>query len=213
MNWLSSRLYDRFMRHCEEASLQGWRRELLADAEGTVVEVGAGTGANIEFYPQAVDRVILTEPDPYMRAQLGGRLEQMDTDRFVVDEHPVEQLEVQPGSVDTVVVTLVLCSVQDPLEALEAMYEVLRPGGALIFMEHVAAQRRGRHRMQRMIEPVWKLCAGNCHLTRRSGELIPRAGFQIERLDREEIDTFVPILRPAVRGVARRPGGDAAGGG
>lgn len=204
MSWLSAKLYDPFMHHCEEASLKQWRDELVGRATGRVVEVGAGTGANLECYGPRVDEVLLTEPDPHMRSRLEGRLEQTEgADRFSVDPRPVEDLEEPAGSFDTVVVTLVLCSVDDPLEALEKMYELLTDGGRLIFIEHVGAESKGRRRVQNLIEPVWKVCADNCHLTRRTGSVIREAGFEIEMFERDEMEALLPFLRPTVRGVAR----------
>lgn len=208
MNWLSSKLYDPFMRHCEKSCLRDWRRELLAEAQGQVVEVGAGTGANLEFYPDDVDQVLLTEPDPHMRRQLQQRLDREEEEweqRFDVDQRPVEQLDSSEAQFDAAVVTLVMCSVDEPKRALNSVYRALKPGGKLIFMEHVGAERAGRQRIQKMMEPVWKLCAGNCHLTRRTGEVIEQVGFELETMQREEMDTLVPFLRPSVRGVARRP--------
>ena len=191
------------MRHCEEACLRDWRRELLAQAEGTVVEVGAGTGANLEFYPDDVDEVILTEPAPHMRDQLLERVaQQPNPDRFTVDERLVEQLEPADGGFDTVVMTLVLCSVDEPREALQAVCSALKPEGKLIFLEHVASRRGGRHTAQRIVEPVWKVCAGNCHLTRRSGEAIEEVGFELKSMKREEMKTLIPFIRPSVRGIA-----------
>lgn len=206
MNWLAAKLYDPFMSRCEQKTLGPWRRELLDRTVGRVLEVGAGTGINLRWYPDEAEQVVLSEPAEHMRTQLRDRLDDRgDSHRFVVDDRPVEQLDVDEEQFDAVVVTLVLCSVDDPLRALEAMYRVLKPGGALIFIEHVASDRSGRRRVQGILEPVWKVCAGNCHLTRRTSDAIREVGFEIETMTREQMESALPFLRPSIRGVARRP--------
>ena len=205
MNWLVARIYDRFMENIEEACLRDWRRQLVGGASGRVLEVGAGTGANLGFYSPAVDEVILSEPDRFMREKLTERVAQVDDDRFVLSDKGVENLGVEAQSIDAVVITLVLCSVPDMQAALRSIYEVLRPGGELIFVEHVASERSGRHRMQRFVEPVWRRCAGNCHLTRRTEAAIYDVGFEMETIEHESMRKALPFVRPSIRGVARRP--------
>ncbi len=205
MNWLVARIYDRFMENIEEACLRDWRRQLVGVASGRVLEVGAGTGANLGYYSPAAEEVILSEPDRFMREKLTKRIEDLDDGRFVLSDKGVENLGVEAQSFDSVVITLVLCSVPDIHGALRSIYEVLRPGGELIFVEHVASERPGRHRIQRLVEPVWRRCAGNCHLTRRTEAAIEGAGFTLKTIDRESMRKALPFVRPSIRGVARRP--------
>ncbi len=204
MNWLAAKIYDPFMEGLEEACLRQWRGELLSEAVGRVLEVGAGTGANVPFYPETVEEVVLTEPHGVLREKLKGKVPEGGP--FVVSEERIETLAMEEGSVDTVVLTLVLCSVADPAGALGRLFRVLKPGGRLIFLEHVASERPGRHRVQRWVEPVWKVCAGNCHLTRQSEERIGEAGFEMEWIKRESMRKALPFIRPSIRGIARRPG-------
>jgi ubiquinone/menaquinone biosynthesis C-methylase UbiE len=104
-----------------------------------------------------------------------------------------------------VVSSLVLCSVQDPQAALAQIRRVLKPGGRLVFLEHVAADGKpNRLKWQRRIEPVWKHLMGNCHLTRRTEAAIEAAGFRIERIQRESMRKALPVCRPSIRGIARR---------
>jgi ubiquinone/menaquinone biosynthesis C-methylase UbiE len=126
--------------------------------------------------------------------------------RVEVASASLESLPWDASSFDAVVGMLVLCSVADASAALAEIHRVLRPGGALVFLEHVAAEREpGRLRWQRRIEPLWRRIAGNCHLTRRTADTIRAAGFMIEREQRESIRKAMPLVRPSVRGVARRP--------
>ena len=205
MSSLLAAIYDRFMRRAEQAGLRAWRRELLADLDGVVLEVGAGTGANLLLYPPAVTRIVLTEPDPAMRRRLRRAVRRARDPRAVVSPAPADALPADDGSLDAVVATLVLCSVPDPASALREIRRVLRPGGRLVFLEHVAAtDRPDRFTWQRRIEPFWSPLTGNCHLTRRTEEEIVAAGFVIERVASESMRKALPWLRPSVRGVATR---------
>ncbi len=108
-------------------------------------------------------------------------------------------------SFDVVVSTLVLCSVEDPAVVLRALAAVLRPGGRLAFLEHVASDDPKRLAWQRRLEPIWKHVAGNCHLCRRTEASIEEAGLRIESIRRESARKALPIVRPTIRGVARKP--------
>jgi len=202
---LFAALYDPFMRSAEQACLRRWREELLSAAGGEVLEIGAGTGANLPFYAAAVGRLVLTDPDPAMLSRLEPRLDQGRAARVETRQAPADALPFADASFDAVVCTLVLCSVPDPARALAEVRRVLRPGGRLLFLEHVAADDRpSRLAWQRRIEPLWMRFAGNCHLTRPTGEAIRRAGFAVERETRESMRKAMPLLRPSIRGVATR---------
>ncbi|MBL8721134.1 MAG: class I SAM-dependent methyltransferase [Myxococcales bacterium] len=202
MSRLMAAIYDWFMRDAEQACLAGWRAELLADLRGEVLDVGAGTGANLAHYPEGV-RVVLAEPDPHMRDKLAARPEVVAS-RFTVIDAPIERLPFADARFDAVVCTLVLCSVEDPARALAEIRRVLRPDGQLVFLEHVAAHDHGRRAWQGRIEPFWRRVAGNCHLTRETGETLRAAGFVVDDERRESMRKAVPWVRPSIRGVARR---------
>lgn len=209
MAWLLAPLYDRIVAPMEEAGLGAWRVELLAPLRGTVLELGAGTGVNVERYPAAVDRVVFTEPDPGMRTRLEARLvDARDAGRFAPGEaevrpDPAQALTAADGSVDAVVATLVLCTVPDPSAALAEAHRVLRPGGRLVFLEHVAADHRpDRLRWQRRVDPIWKRVAGGCRLTRTTGEAIEAAGFTTEAVTRESARKASALMRTMIRGSA-----------
>jgi ubiquinone/menaquinone biosynthesis C-methylase UbiE len=200
MSWLMAAVYDRFMKVSEEACLGRWRADLLRDLSGEVLEVGAGTGSTLGLYPKAVTRLVMAEPDPHMRRKL---LEKRGT--IEVSDAPAEKLPFDQASFDAVVCSLVLCSVRDQAAALAEIARVLRPGGRLLFLEHVAADGKPeRLKWQGRIEPVWKHLMGNCHLTRRTEAAIAAAGLEIETIQRESIRKALPIVRPSIRGVARK---------
>lgn len=206
MSWLIAKIYDRFMAPTEDACLRDWRREVVAGASGRVLEIGAGTGANLEFYGSEVDRLILVEPDPHMREQLAEKVRASGRTGVQIVPIIAEALPASDESIDTVVSTLVLCSVEVPEQVLREVRRVLRPGGALRFLEHVGAHDNpGRRKWQERIEPMWKVAADGCHLTRETAETIQRTGFEMDELTRESMRKAWPILRPTVRGVARKP--------
>lgn len=205
MGRLGAALYDRFTAASEEACLRQWRAELLHDLSGAVLEVGAGTGANLPFYPRNISRLVLSEPDPYMRRKLGDRVAALEWQRAEVMHASLEDLPFPDDTFDTTVATLVLCSVPRLETALTEIHRVLEPGGRFVFLEHVAAENRPRRlKWQRRVEPVWKLISGGCHLTRRTADAIAAAGFEMLNIKRESMRKAWPLVRPTVRGVARK---------
>jgi ubiquinone/menaquinone biosynthesis C-methylase UbiE len=204
MGWLIAKIYDPFMRTAEQAALGRWRAELLQGLSGTVLEVGAGTGANIAHYPPEVTRVVLTEPSVHMRQQLALRLTRTDARvAYSLVAADTESLPFDSDAFDAVVCTLVLCSVREPGESLREMRRVLRPRGRLVFLEHVAAAGEpSRLRWQRWLEPIWRRMADNCHLTRDTSTAIRLAGFEFEQLTREHMPQAPPFVAATIRGIA-----------
>ena len=204
MSWLMAAVYDRCMRGSEEACLAQWRAELLRDLSGAVLEVGAGTGVTLPHYPRSIARLVLCEPDAHMQRKLKKKADAA-LRNIEISDASLDSLPFKAGEFDAVVCSLVLCSVPDQRAALAEIARVLKPGGRLVFLEHVAADGRpARLKWQRRIEPVWKHLMGNCHLTRRTEAAIAAAGFEIERIQRESIRKALPIVRPSIHGIARK---------
>jgi ubiquinone/menaquinone biosynthesis C-methylase UbiE len=203
MGWLMAAVYDCFTAASEVACLRNWRAELLRGLHGQVLEVGAGTGLNLPFYPPGLARLVLSEPDAHMRRQLAAKARAQSWARAEVLDASLENLPVPAETFDAVVGTLVLCSVPRLDHALGEIHRVLKAGGRFVFLEHVAAEDRPhRLRWQRRVEPVWKRVAGNCHLTRRTADAIVAAGFAVVELRRESMRKAWPLVRPTIRGVA-----------
>lgn len=202
MTWLLSKFYDKMMKDAEEKGLRDWRETLLKNISGDVLELGGGTGANVEFYPSAVKRLVVIEPNPYMQQKLK---EKISPGKFFVEilNDKAESLSLPDASFDVVISTLTLCSVDNLEKALSEVHRVLRPHGKLIFIEHVAAsQDSKRYRWQRRLEFLWKLMMGGCHTTRRTDEAISLAGFKIMEISRQSMRGVPPIVRPSIRGIA-----------
>ena len=196
-----ARVYDRALATSEARGLAEARRDLLASLDGTVVEVGAGTGLNLPHVPDGVERWIATEPEPAMAAQLRRRA--ADDPRIEVVEAPGQALPLADGAADHAVVTLVLCTVPDVAATARELARVVRPGGTLALIEHVAADG-GWHTAQRVVEPVWKVAARGCHLTREPLDLLEAEGFDTSGVRPWTVPAAPPIASPALRGHAVR---------
>jgi ubiquinone/menaquinone biosynthesis C-methylase UbiE len=157
------------------------RRRNLAGLSGTVVEVGAGEGANFGFYPDSVSRVVAVEPEAHLRALAASRADE----RVELRDTLAQQLPVGDGEADAVVFSLVLCSVDQPSALAEAR-RVLRPGGELRFLEHVQAPEPGAaRRLQALLDAtVWPRLFGGCHCGRDTAGAIEAAGFTFTALER-----------------------------
>jgi ubiquinone/menaquinone biosynthesis C-methylase UbiE len=207
-----ARFYDRLLQGTERAGLSDMRHELLATAAGRVLELGAGTGLNLEHYTAAVSELVLTEPDPHMAERLRERLavHPILAGHATVVEAPAENLPFDDGSFDAVVATLVFCTVDDQARALAEARRVLVEGGSLLYLEHVRSGRKRAARWQDRLERPWGFIAGGCHPNRPTGQALADAGFWIDSIEDGELPKAPPIVKPLIRGVARRPGVDSA---
>ncbi|GAA4735048.1 hypothetical protein GCM10023328_13890 [Modestobacter marinus] len=201
-----ARVFGRLAAAGERSGLAELRGRVLADTAGRVLEVGAGSGSNFAHYPPAVTQVVAVEPEPYLRglAEQAARRAPVPVD--VVDG-VAEALPAGEGEFDTVVSTLVLCSVADQPRALRELHRVLRPGGRLVFWEHVRAERPPLTIVQDALDrTVWPVLCGGCHVGRDTATAITAAGFTMERLERHRLpDTRIPLpMAPHVLGTARR---------
>jgi SAM-dependent methyltransferase len=178
------------------------RLKLLPLARGTVLELGAGNGNNLPHYPDAVTDVLASEPDPAMRRYLAEALQGASRATRIVPA-PAETLPVDGGSIDTVVSTLTLCSVQDVAGALAEAHRVLRPEGRLLIYEHVRSVDPGFARRQDRWERLWGRIAGGCHPNRDTESAIRDAGFAFEQIERFDVPGTW-LAKPHIRAVARK---------
>jgi len=196
-------LYDPFLWVGERAGLGALRRELLGRASGLTVELGAGTGLNLRHYPEDLEELVLTEPEASMRARLARRLDRSKR-RARVLEAQAERLPFADGTVDTVVSTLVLCTVETPDLALQEIDRVLRPGGRLLFLEHVRSESPRLARWQDRLAGPWRRFAEGCRCNRATVELIRACGLELGNVQEGSWRAMPPIVRPLVAGVATK---------
>jgi SAM-dependent methyltransferase len=194
-------LYDPFLCVGERAGLRTQRRELLSRARGCTVEIGGGTGLNLAHYPDDLDELVLIEPDPAMRASLRKRLRRSRQRVRLVDSS-AERLPFADGSVDTVVSTFVLCTVDAPDVALQEIARVLRPDGQLLSIEHVRSESPTLARWQDRLAGPWRRFAQGCRCNRATAELIATCGLQLEHVREASWHAMPPIVRPLIAGCA-----------
>jgi SAM-dependent methyltransferase len=193
-------VYDPVLARGEQRGMSARRGTLLAQARGRVLEIGAGTGLNVGHYPPTADELLLSEPVPAMADRLRDRAS--GDARVRVIEAPAERLPLETASVDTVVSTLVLCTVGDPRSALAEVVRVLRPGGRLLFLEHVHAGRSTRlRRWQDRLAGAWAVAAMGCRCDRDLLSAI-REQLTIETVSFEHWTGMPPLVHPLVVGSA-----------
>lgn len=190
-------LYDPFLWLGEHAGMKRHRRVLLGQARGRVLEIGAGTGLNLPHYPAELSELILTEPDESMRRRLVRRAD----GRATVIAAPAEELPVADASLDTVVSTLVLCTVESPEATLGEIRRVLRPDGQLLLIEHVRSDVAWRAWLQRVLRKPWASFACGCRCDQPTLELLRASGFRTE-VRPARWRAMPPIVRPVVVGRA-----------
>jgi ubiquinone/menaquinone biosynthesis C-methylase UbiE len=201
MGRLFSAVYDRGMKSSEEAGMRQRRHELLAQARGRVVELGAGTGLNLAHYPEGIESLTLVEPDPHMTKQLRPKLAGAGIDAEVV-EAPAERLPFPDDSFETAVVTLVLCTVPDQSAVLAEIARVLEPGGQLLFLEHVRSRNPALAKLQDRLEGPWRVLGDGCHCNRDTAAAMIASPLEMDQIAHDSLPKAPPIVRPLIRGRA-----------
>jgi ubiquinone/menaquinone biosynthesis C-methylase UbiE len=199
---LSAAAYDPFLWLGERRGMAEHRRRLLASARGRVLEIGAGTGLNLRHYSDQVEELVLTEPMDGMADRLERRVA-VGTRPARVERAQAESLPFPDGTFDTVVSTLVLCTVEDPGRALAEIIRVLRPGGRLLFIEHLRSEHRRWARWQDRLEAPWAAFAEGCRCNRRTLELIEGSPLSLDDVEREAWRGMPRLVRPLAIGRAR----------
>jgi ubiquinone/menaquinone biosynthesis C-methylase UbiE len=198
--------YDSFvMGPVEKKGLRDRRAALIARAQGATLELGAGTGLNLEFYPASqVTELTLTEPGEHMVRRLRERVDASPYDARVV-QAPAEHVPFDDESFDTVIATLVLCTAPDPVAAIAETARVLRPGGRFLFLEHVRSDSPKTSRWQDRLAPTWRFLGDGCNLNRDTESTLRSSPLEVEELEHGEMVGSPPFIRPLISGVARKP--------
>jgi ubiquinone/menaquinone biosynthesis C-methylase UbiE len=203
MSWARTfaTVYEPFCWAGERTGMRALRSEQLEHARGRTVEIGAGTGLNLAHYPDNLTELILTEPDRAMRARLEKKAQRQQRRVKIVDA-PAERLPFADSSVDTVVSTFVLCTVDDPSRVLREVARVLRAGGQLLFVEHVRSDSPTLARWQDRLERPWRAFARGCRCNRATEPLIASCGFGFDNVEYTSWRAMPPIIRPLIAGRA-----------
>lgn len=199
-NALQAGLYDPFLALAERRGMAARRGALLVSARGRVLEIGAGTGLNLAHYPADLDDLVLSEPEPRMRARLERRVARSGRAATVLAA-PAEALPFADGTFDTVVSTLVLCTVADAPAALGELRRVLAPGGRLLFIEHVRGGSWLARGQDRLAGP-WRAFAQGCRCNQETLALLERQGLRVVDLARADWRGMPSLVRPLVIGEA-----------
>ncbi|RAQ96975.1 class I SAM-dependent methyltransferase [Thermogemmatispora tikiterensis] len=189
---LFATVYERLSRAGGEWE-KALRREIVGMAQGHVLEVGAGTGLNFAYYdPQRVERVEAVEPDPAM-LRYARRRQQEAPVPVLLHQARVEQLPFADATFDSAVATLVFCSVEEPARGFAEIRRVLRPGSRLLLVEHVRAASPVTARLQDLLTPLMRRCAGNCHWNRPTLTTLAEAGLRVASR-RDEGGGLMPLV-------------------
>jgi len=197
--------YDRQTARVEKAGLRAYREGLLAGAAGRVLEIGAGTGLNLPCYGPAVESLTLTEPEIPMLRRLERKVGEQPPSATVL-RAPAEDLPFEDDCFDVAVSTLVLCGVDDQPRSLRELRRVLRPGGQLLFIEHVRSTDPKLARFQDRMNGLNRFVVG-CDCNRPTLDSIREAGFTVTQVEHTTLAKVPKFARAAIVGSATAPAG------
>jgi SAM-dependent methyltransferase len=193
--------YGSMIQRVDDRGLREMRRDVLGEASGRVLEVGSGTGANISLYPPAVE-LVLSEPDPHMQKALRDKLAEPGARQAELVQAAAEDLPFEDASFDCVACTMVLCTMPDPAAGLNEVARVLKPGGRLLFLEHVRSENPKLAWAQDRLERPWRFLADGCHCNRESLALIEGSPLTVSRSKQGKMPFSPHLVRPLVYGSA-----------
>ena len=195
--WVLARCNSRYEQFAAK-----YKQHLFAGVSGTVLEIGPGTGVNLRYLLDGTVRWIGVEPNLFMKRYLDEEAARLG---MPINLHvgTADALPLNSGSVDVVISTLVLCCVPDQRRSIREILRVLKPGGRLLFIEHVAARPGSRlRRMQNMVTPIWRRLGDGCHPNRETSTELEYAGFA--EVSYEFVTAPLPIVSPHIIGVATK---------
>jgi ubiquinone/menaquinone biosynthesis C-methylase UbiE len=196
--------YGQVMRRIDARGLREVRREVLGGAHGRVLDLGSGTGSNLPLFPEAVDRLVLSEPSSNMAKVLRGKLAEERGRGVRLVQAPAESLPFEDGSFDCVTCTMVICTMPDPHAGLSEVARVLKPGGKLLFLEHVRSEDPRIARTQDHLERPWRFIADGCHCNRDSLATIEASPLTVHYCERGLMPMAPQFMKPLIFGSAVR---------
>ncbi|NKE06049.1 class I SAM-dependent methyltransferase [Bacillus selenatarsenatis] len=179
MGKMFASFYDQLMGPLEKKWIASVRKKIGSGLEGTILEIGAGTGANFPYYSkEKVERLVSLEPNPDMLKQAKGRAKEFE---LPVEFHQgsAETLPFKDGEFDIVVATLVLCSVSEPDKVFKEVRRVCKKGGKIVLFEHVRTDSKSLAFLQDVLTPAWKRLCDGCHLNRDTGSYMKGSGIEV----------------------------------
>jgi len=176
-----ARIYDTVLAPTERAGVRDQRRRMMEGVTGKVLEIAAGTGLNVPLYPPTADEVHAVEPDRHMLARLVGRAKESSVPLHLY-QGDAENLPFVDAAFDAAIIAFALCTIPDPIRALDEVHRVVRPGGVLRFLEHVRSQHDRTARWQDRINPLWGRVAGGCRLNQPTVEILEATEWEIDDL-------------------------------
>ncbi len=188
---------------CGQKPMMKLRAEFVSQAQGDVLEIGIGSGLNLEYYPATTNSITGLDPAVEITELAQQRIEDIDIPVELLNLSS-EEIPADDGRFDTIVCTWTMCSIPNIYQAVREMYRVLKPGGKFIFIEHGLSPDNNIAKWQARIEPAWKVIGGGCHLSRKADELLLDGGFRMDSLD----SGYLPGPKFAAfmyRGVASKP--------
>lgn len=194
--------YGYLMRFVDESGLREIRRELLSESHGRVLDLGTGRGSNLNLFPQAVEQLVLAEPDAHMHRFLEAKLREEGKDQVQLIKAPAERLPFEDQSFDFITSTMVICTMEDPKAGLEEVARLLKPGGKLLFLEHVRSEDPGFARVQDRLERPWRFIANGCHCNRDALGAIEASPLEVGHFKRGCMPLVPPFMKPLVMGSA-----------
>jgi len=196
--------YGQMMSRIDARGLGEVRGELLLQASGRVLDLGTGTGANLEFFPLQLDELVLSEPSPNMARALRRKLDDQGRSDIEVVPAPAEALPFDANSFDYVTCTMVMCTMPEPEVGMREVARVLKPGGRLLFLEHVRSEDPRVARVQDRLERPWRFIAAGCHCNRDSLTIIEASPLTLQSVRRDLMPLAPAFMKPLVIGSATR---------
>lgn len=188
------------------------RQSIIASAEGRVLEVGIGNGANLPFYTHKASEVVGIEPCEAMVNMAQKKVDKLaaesasfNSDKYMLYVGRGEALEFEENSFDTVVACLVFCTIPEVEAAAKEMYRVLKPGGKLLFFEHVRSPKKFMSSIQKLLNPLWKTFSCGCHLTRDTQSLFSGVGFEYSDIREYSHPKMFNLFANVIEGKAIKP--------
>ncbi len=189
--------------YIHDQAIAKYKQNIFSNLHGIVIELGPGTGVNLPYFSKKINWVGI-EPNPFMHPYIFKKAEQLKLN-IQIKCDTSDQIPFQNNSIDFVISTIVLCSVNDLFSTLKEIIRVLRPGGRFLFIEHVAAnQGTSLRKIQHLVCPIWKLVGAGCHPDREIGLALKTAGFENVEYESFNASLTIPIVRPHIAGIATK---------